>query len=204
MGNRASACDLTDPTCVVNEVEQTAQDTVDNVQEEANETIDEVQETADETVKDVEETVGEVVNPGNGGTDPVPNNPPSEPTVPGNSGGPADGPAKRPADKGPSTPNAGSDSREKARGPLRPARTLLSPMAIGGASFLRNPFGSDNADSPSDPGLAESAIDAAKDFAFPLLLTIIVGAFLTVQHRVDRRDPKLVFAPIDNDLLSFE
>ena len=32
--------------------------------------------------------------------------------------------------------------------------------------------------------------------AFPFGLLAIVGAFLLVQHRIDRRDPKLAMAPV--------
>jgi len=35
----------------------------------------------------------------------------------------------------------------------------------------------------------------ATEFTFPLALTLAVLAFLVVQHRLDRRDPKLRVAP---------
>lgn len=49
------------------------------------------------------------------------------------------------------------------------------------------------------------AAEAAQQAAFPLLLTLLVGAFLIGQNRIDRRDPKLALAPVDSDqdLLSF-
>ncbi|HEV3472510.1 MAG TPA: hypothetical protein VG408_04805, partial [Actinomycetota bacterium] len=49
------------------------------------------------------------------------------------------------------------------------------------------------------------AAEAAQQAAFPLVLTLLVGAFLIGQNRIDRRDPKLAMAPIDSeqDLLSF-
>jgi hypothetical protein len=54
--------------------------------------------------------------------------------------------------------------------------------------------------------LAEAATQAAKTLAFPLGLALMVGAFLMVQGRIDRKDAKLVLAPIDSeqDLLSFQ
>ena len=49
------------------------------------------------------------------------------------------------------------------------------------------------------------AAEAVEQAAFPLLLTLLVGAFLIGQNRIDRRDPKLALAPLDSDqdLLSF-
>lgn len=49
------------------------------------------------------------------------------------------------------------------------------------------------------------AAEAAQQAAFPLLLTLLVVAFLVGQNRIDSRDPKLALAPIDSDqdLLSF-
>lgn len=49
------------------------------------------------------------------------------------------------------------------------------------------------------------AAEAVEQAAFPLLLTLLVGAFLIGQNRIDSRDPKLALAPIDSDqdLLSF-
>jgi hypothetical protein len=53
--------------------------------------------------------------------------------------------------------------------------------------------------------LAQAATEAAEKLAFPLGLALMVGAFLMVQGRIDRKDAKLVLAPIDSeqDLLSF-
>ena len=46
--------------------------------------------------------------------------------------------------------------------------------------------------------------EAARRFAFPLLLSALVAAYLFFQGRVDKRDPKLVLAPMDTDTLLFE
>jgi len=49
------------------------------------------------------------------------------------------------------------------------------------------------------------AAEAVEQAAFPLLLLMLVGGFLMVQNRIDRKDPKLALAPVDSehDLLSF-
>lgn len=51
----------------------------------------------------------------------------------------------------------------------------------------------------------EAAVEAAKRFAFPLALTILVVAFLLIQNKIDSKDPKLAMASVDleEDLLSF-
>lgn len=45
--------------------------------------------------------------------------------------------------------------------------------------------------------------DAVETAAFPLLLLLIVLLFLTIQDRIDRRDPKLALAPIRSEALTF-
>ncbi len=55
----------------------------------------------------------------------------------------------------------------------------------------------------SEPSLAEqigrAAVEAAKKLAFPLALVAAVAAFLMIQGRLDRKDPKLAGAPVDAD-----
>jgi len=53
--------------------------------------------------------------------------------------------------------------------------------------------------------VAEGLADAAKRFAFPLAVAALVAAFLIVQGRIDRRDPKLAAAPVDgrDDIVLF-
>lgn len=54
--------------------------------------------------------------------------------------------------------------------------------------------------------LAQTAGEAVKTFAFPLSLTVLVLIFLLIQGEIDRRDPKLAFAPVDSskDTVYFE
>ncbi|MDQ3574518.1 MAG: hypothetical protein M3404_06290, partial [Actinomycetota bacterium] len=42
-----------------------------------------------------------------------------------------------------------------------------------------------------------------KQFSIPLVLTMVVALFLVLQTRFDRRDPKLVAAPMVDDLHAF-
>jgi hypothetical protein len=79
-----------------------------------------------------------------------------------------------------------------------------------------NPLAGDTTDSasfsapePSTPilsQLTQAALAAGEKLAFPLALSLMVVAFLMVQGRIDRKDAKLVLAPIDaeQELLSFQ
>lgn len=70
----------------------------------------------------------------------------------------------------------------------------------GHAFGLRVPLGS------SIGSLAATAGKAVQEFAFPLTLAIAVLLFLLFQGELDRRDPKLAYAPVDSikDMVSFE
>jgi hypothetical protein len=46
--------------------------------------------------------------------------------------------------------------------------------------------------------LGRGLADATRRFAFPIGIISLVGAFLLLQGRLDRRDPKLAAAPIDS------
>lgn len=221
----ASACPVTNPQCAVDGVKDTADETVSNIKDQADETVSNIQDKADETVEDVnetvenvkedadgavgevEKTVGETVNPGGGDNPSTPNPPtepgvggPTKPKVKGSSQGPG-GPRER--SNGPGRgPRADAGSQRAPGSPL--SRPLIAPIAF---DVELDPPGapvSSTIRSELSPGLGESAVEAIKDFAFPLVLTLVVGAFLLVQHVVDRKDPKLLFAPVDQDLLSFE
>jgi hypothetical protein len=47
------------------------------------------------------------------------------------------------------------------------------------------------------------AAEVAKRIAFPVALLLIVMGFLFVQHRIDRREPKLASAPVVRDIARF-
>jgi hypothetical protein len=47
---------------------------------------------------------------------------------------------------------------------------------------------------------ADVAVENADESAFPLTLILLVSGFLTVQGRIDRRDPKLALAPASADV----
>ena len=52
---------------------------------------------------------------------------------------------------------------------------------------------------------AQAALEAVKQLAFPMALALMAGAFLVLQGRVGRKDPKLAVAPVDGEnYLRFE
>ncbi|MDQ3680387.1 MAG: hypothetical protein M3378_07565 [Actinomycetota bacterium] len=56
---------------------------------------------------------------------------------------------------------------------------------------------------PRSPDIIDPVIPTVKQFTIPLVLTMIVALFLVLQARFDRRDPKLVAAPMVDDLHAF-
>ena len=209
LGGRAEACPLTNPNCIVKEVDKTAKDAVQDVQDAADDAQKEVTDTANEAVEDVDqtvdnvqETVDETINP-DGGSTPPPPPPPEEEDPVDPPPGETDDPRARIRDRG-------EERRGQERGPRDAAGDERREQGLGPAP-LDPPDGPSAVIQPAaevgedeERSLGESAIEAAKDFAFPLLLTVLVGAFLAVQHRVDRHEPKLVLAPVDHEFLSFK
>lgn len=47
--------------------------------------------------------------------------------------------------------------------------------------------------------LGQAVLPAAERAAFPIFLLLIVAVFLALQDRIDRRDPKLALAPVDDE-----
>jgi hypothetical protein len=195
-----AACPLTDLAC--------ATATVTEVTEPVTEVTDPVTEVTDPVtgpvggvVDDVKDTVGPIVDEVPPLPDPSINV--TEPTTPGDSGvdpAPRTGPGAPPGDSG----NGGSDqvSGSVVGRPL-PAQALVRDTFVSG---IDPGPGSDVRIGPSPP--TERAGVSLQDlvtagFAFPVALVLIVGAFLLVQDRLDRRDPRLALAPVAPDVLDF-
>ena len=106
-----------------------------------------------------------------------------------------------PGGRGPETPilQALSDLDELAVDVADPKLGDV-PEEAGHAFGLRIPLGG------SIGSLAATAGRAVQEFAFPLTLAIAVLLFLLFQGELDRRDPKLAYAPVDStkDMVSFE
>jgi hypothetical protein len=76
------------------------------------------------------------------------------------------------------------------------------PSQQDAVAFVASPEGSSDS---LVTQIGRIAAEAAQQAAFPLLLILMVLAFLMVQNRIDSRDPKLALAPMDteHDSLSF-
>lgn len=124
----------------------------------------------------------------------------SEPSPP--SGGTAVTPSS-PSAGAPSTDSSGSSrtgrARERARSTTAPGTGGPVPTAPASA------VPADGGDDATVERLRDATVPAARQFGLPLVLGAIVLAFLAVQGRVDRRDAKLMAAPVTvaDDLLPF-
>ena len=199
----AGACPVTDPNCLLQDVDKT----VDKAVSQVGEIKDEVENTAGKVVEDatgavdsvkqtIEETAGPIVGPGTNPRPKSPIDPGTSPKGPGTQDSPRN---NRPAEV--LGKNLSGRKRAVPSGPAIASRPQVEPPAHAAPVVSMRP---QPLDADANQGLAESALEAVRAFAFPLILTILVGAFLVIQHRVDRREPKLVFAPVETDLLIFE
>jgi hypothetical protein len=213
VGPARAACDVLDPTCAVETVEETvdsATETVDDTVEEATETVDEtvviVTEEVDETVEIVTEEVDETVE---GTVRPVDEviGGPSQPNLPGVN--PDPGPPLPTVDPAPSGGGGGNGSDvvgsgvgDGPRGTPRGGVVgpfVLDPPALGDAPAV---------ESSLEPrgflgGIAGSGGSIVSRIAFPLALALLVFLFVAFQDRVDGRDPKLALAATSPDVLRF-
>jgi hypothetical protein len=182
-------------------------DVTDGVTGPVEEALDTVNGAVDEVGGQLGNTAGEVAGRVGDAVDGLTGNgsvaPGAEPNVPGETG----------------TTIAGGGRTPGTRDDVAGLRTALDAAAAvspdgfygsGAAAALPVPT---VAGSPTDAGtpslverIARSAADVAERIAFPLLLAFLVGGFVLVQNRLDRKDPKLALAALDaeEDLLGFE
>lgn len=214
----AAACDLLDPTCVVEVVEdteesatetvddatggavETVEETVEDTTGTVEDTVEEATETVESVVGQVDETVDQTAGPGIGPVDgviadpsgpgaPDPVSPPTvDPGPPGSGGNGSDGNGPGIDEQPAGAPSGG------VAGPF-----ALDPVTLASAPAGENP--------PAPRGfldvLAGPAGEIASTIAFPLALALLVFAFVTFQHRLDGRDPKLALAATSPDVLRF-
>jgi hypothetical protein len=111
--------------------------------------------------------------------------------------GAPDGPGGRVVDPR-SRPNHSPRRHPRVSGPNPAVSGRAALLGVSATARLR--------DYPSEPppvlppatGGDDEAIEAARLIAFPLALALAVAAFLLVQDRLDRRDPKLRLAPVES------
>jgi hypothetical protein len=164
----------------------------------AGETVDEATDTVDETVDEVigivdegTDPVDDIVDPGGGGgTAPAPS---------GGSGAQSEGSAPRGGEARRDGSGArGGPGAGEPTGTARPTGARRVERATAPAEVP--PLPNDSPDS-----VRQALSGSTETLAFPLTLILVLGAFLLVQGRLDRSDPKLALAPVDpdDDILSF-
>jgi hypothetical protein len=199
-----ATCQVLDAACLVGETAAGAGGLVDvgSLETPVEDTVDPVEDTVDpveDTVDPVVDTVGPVGDDllddvddllGGGGVD-LP-----DPVGGGDDGG---GDAIRPA---------GGNRRDTAsHGPGR--RGAAGTRVLGGHGFAEAPPTTISAASgfaparPSFEGFGAALRGAARSLAIVFALFLLAIAFIAVQVRLDRKDPRLSLAPIESDVVEF-
>jgi hypothetical protein len=195
-----AACAPTDLAC--------ATATVTEVTEPVTEITDPVTEVTDPVTGPVGGVVDEVKNTVHPIVDEVPPLPGPPVNVP-------EPPTPGESNVTPGARSASADtSGDSGNGRSDPVSGSLVEPTVPVQALVRDAFvsgldpgpGSDVRIGPSPP--TERAGVSLQDlvtagFAFPVALVLIVGAFLLVQDRLDRRDPRLALAPVGPDVLDF-
>lgn len=222
-GPARADCDVLDPTCVVQTVEDTVDsatqtvdgtvgDTTGDVGGTVDETVAETTETVDETVEAVAggagQTVEEIVGSGSGPVNDAIGGalPPALPPIlPGTDPVPpptVDPPPSAGGGAGNGSDGNGSSNADgpvgtPPRGPAGPF--VLDPSSLGTPPALEN--------TPSSQGflggLEGPLAQIAGRIAFPIALAALVLLFVAFQNRLDRTDPKLALAATSPDVLRF-
>ena len=190
---------LLDPllsSCHPNDIECTVKTAVEEGVSTVNETTEPVVKRVEETVSTVENLVEETV------TSVFPQ---QTPTAPGKGHEPKmnDGPQE----------GGGQESNvHGSRLGLDPATTratIPSALSTKAVQDLQHSSAQSFASAtvrPTDRGRGFTGREIASKLTFPVLLTLLLGMFLVVQNRIDRREAKLVLAPLqtEEELLSFQ
>lgn len=224
------ACSILDPACIVEDVEEdtvgdvaddpegAVDDTTNTVGDAADDPAGTVQDTADDAVNSVNDTVDDVlktVNPDPGpGPGPDPGPGPGDGNGGGGdrrnhgSGGNHDGDGDH---GGGGTGEARNPNGSLGRGSPIPRVALAAfrgepAVARAGGDISTDPtiFTLPAASTqPTGTSVGQTAIRVAGGLAVMALLMGLVGGFVFVQNRLDRRDPKLVPASLGSDRVAF-
>jgi hypothetical protein len=191
----SAACSSLDVTCQLDEAidtgERLVDDTIDTVETPVDDTIDPV---IGPIVDDVFDRVDDIL--GGGGPIDLP-----DPIDGGDGGSHGSGP---PVGDDPSVapnPNVlGDRGAVGGRNPDGPGLTRLPGPTISAASGTAPPG---SADRTSGNRLGEVLGGVARTLAIVLLLFGLAVAFVALQDRFDRSDPRLALAPVESDLVEF-
>jgi hypothetical protein len=182
----ADPCALTDPDCITETVDEsvtTAKETITDAEQTVEQAAGSAGEAVEEAAAGVVSRVNEVIDGLLG----------KKKEEPGGGGG------------GKDSPRANRPPSEQSRRDESPAARRLEPREPSFDAFLpRAGVGVPGAGPASNESRPGGIGAAARQLAFPALLVVLVLAFLVIQNRVDRQDPRLASAPLGPDLLTFE
>jgi hypothetical protein len=196
-----AACAPTDLACATGTATGTVTGTVAGVTEPVTEVTDPVTETIGGVVDDVNDTVRPIVDEVPQLPDPPVNV--TDPPTPDES----NAPGARTGSADPSGGDSGQGRSDLVSGslvePTVPVQALVRDAFVSGLDPGPGPDARIGSSPPAErTGVSLQDLVTA-GFAFPFALVLIVGAFLLVQDRLDRRDPRLALAPVGPDVLDF-
>lgn len=124
-----------------------------------------------------------------------------EPAAPGRAASPAPTSASEepPPTSASEEPPAASDPDPAGALPPAPAAPGLESVAPTAALVVAAPASVEAA--PAE--VVREPLETARRFPVPIALSIALGLYLLVQHRIDARDPKLAAAPLHDEMLGF-
>jgi hypothetical protein len=189
--------------------------TLGGVVEETGTTLGGVVEETGTTVGGIVEVTGNTIGDVVEGEGPIDAGPVVGGVVPGTQpAGTGDQPGSPEVPSGEGTPPGGGSPTDPggAAGGSDPTLGVASPVTPGlvGVGILPGASGTTSAavGHPFPEFIDEgsgslSGARVARTLAFPLMLILLVIAFLFAQDRIDRKDPKLALAPVEADHLTF-
>ena len=191
-----SAIDTSDPT---GDAVSGAQDAVTGAVDDA---VDTVKDVTDDPAGDAGQAVDGAGDTARGllGTNDDRGSGPSD--GPG-SGGPAAG---RRSGRSDGRSGAGASPSSQSIRRLRSGSFVLASALSVSRGPAADPLEGDAHTRPPgffDSPLGRAVTEVAQRLAFPVALLVIVLAFFVVQHRIDRRSPKLSLARVDRDVVPF-
>jgi hypothetical protein len=198
----ARSCPVTNVDCVVDKTQGKIDDTLDD----ANGTVEDAASGVGETVDGVSggagEDVGNAIDDAIGTPDDLPPNPVSGPVLTSDPGVDPTGAGTSGATLHSGSPGEGNSRGNAAGAASGSASRNVARLTVARAAASETESAAPVAQSigSAEGGLAE----AVRRFAFPLILSALVGVFLFFQNLVDRRDPKLALAPLDTEMILFE
>ncbi len=185
-------CPPTDPACAMDDAQQSVNDGAADPTGTADDAVKQAQDTAGGAVDTVTDTVDGILNP-----------PGDDGGGPGGGGGNGGNGGNHGGGTGGNGTSTGTTSVPGGSA-ITPVATL-PPTTLSGATVEgQAPAGGRRGGHGALGRFGDVIARAARQVAFPLALTLIVIAFVVMQNRLDRRDPKLAYAPIGPDVLPFD